>query len=719
MPLQEKRLFTLTFTTGCGILLAVVAIAYGNSFSASFHFDDWFYLGGADQIRNWSNFHQIWDANPARFIHFLLYAIAFHHFGDSVFGYHVVSFSIHFINGILVFWLARFLFESVLSQEPDDHSKKDRAAMAALFVALVFVSHPIQTQAITYISQRVTALVALFYLIALACFSQSTTYRDRMPKREFFFLCLAFLSTLLAMFTKQNAFTLPIALLLLDYFLFPTIRKDWEKRLLRLFPFICCLAIIPALTFGLPSQELSDIQIFGLEIHSPKEYLLTQFHVIVTYLRLLIFPVNQVVDYDYPVIYEYTLATFISFLFLLGLFTFAIAVYKKSRILSLGILFFFLTLSVESSIIPLEDVIFEHRLYLPSLGIFLAFSWIWFFEFQRMPRFRIPCGLIFILIPMLVFATHARNKVWQDEESLWRDAVTKSPGKARPHNNLAAALGSVGRWQEALEEAEQATLLAPDRWDGWGNLGRIHYGLGQYDLALVNLKRALAIDSTQSETHFWLAKTHEAQGKIDEAIEVYSIHINLKPLVKWPYTALGSLLEERGEYEKMVHLYQFGIKNDPLFAEAYYYLGTTYNQLGRPLEAMDQFQKAIEIDPRLIDAQYNLAHTYQLQGRNEEALELYQEIIEIDPSYHKAHINSGAIHFQNQEIEESVASFQRVLELDPTNLIAHFNLGMIQYQNENFSDSIHHFDRAVREGADVPPKLMRELAPYRKTNRID
>jgi tetratricopeptide (TPR) repeat protein len=331
-----------------------------------------------------------------------------------------------------------------------------------------------------------------------------------------------------------------------------------------------------------------------------------------------------------------------------------------------------------------------------------------------MIRFRIPCGLIFILIPVLTFATHERNKVWQDEESLWRDAVTKSPGKARPHNNLASALGSVGRWQEALEEAEQAALLAPDEWDGWGTLGWTHYGLGRFDLAVVNLKRALAIDSTQSAVHLWLAKAYEAQGEKDEAIEEYSIHIDLKPLVKGPYTVLGSLLEEKGEYDKMVHLYQFGIKNDPRFAEAYYYLGNTYRQLGRPLEAIAQFQNAIEIDPGLMDAHYNLAHSYQLQGQDEEALEIYENIIEIDPSYHRAHINLGAIHLQHQEIEKSTAAFQRVLELDPLNLIAHFNLGMIHYQNKDFSDSIYHFDRAVREGAQVPSKLMRELAPYRK-----
>jgi tetratricopeptide (TPR) repeat protein len=714
MPPQEERSFVLTFKMGCGILLAVALLAYGNSFSASFQFDDWFYLRSTNRIWDWTQFHRIWEANPARFIHFLLYAIIFHFCGENAFDYHLVNFVIHSINGILVFWLARFLFETALPSKPKDQEKTTKITMAALFAALLFISHPIQTQAITYISQRVTALVTLFYLVTLACFLQSTIYRDQKPRREIVFLSLAFLSTLLAMFTKQNAFTLPIALLLLDYFLFPTLDQDRKKRLLRLAPFLCCLAIIPILTFGLPSQELLDIKNHGLKMHSPKEYLLTQFHVVVTYLRLLVFPVNQVLDYDYPITHRLDLGTFCSLLFLLGFFSLGVAAFKKARILSLGILFFFLALSVESSVVPLEDVIFEHRLYLPAVGIFLAFAWVWFFELEKILPFRIPYGVIFILIPILTFATYERNKVWQSEETLWRDAVTKSPGKARPHNNLASALGSVGRWQEASEEAMKTTLLAPDQWDSWGILGSTYFGLEQYDLAAVNLKRAVAIDSTQSEAHLLLAKTYQVQGKIDEAIEEYSIHINQKPFIREPYMILGSLLEEKGGYEKMVHLYRFGIENNPRFVEAHYNLGNAYNQLGRPSEAMVEYRRAIEIDPGMTDAYYNLAHIHQLQNQKQTALKLYEKIIEIDPSHHNTYINLGVLYFENRENEKSVRSFQKALEFDPLNLTAHFNLGMIHYQNKNYSDSVHHLNRAIQEGARVPPQIMKELKPYRK-----
>ena len=183
-----------------------------------------------------------------------------------------------------------------------------------------------------------------------------------------------------AMLSKENSITLPLAIIMVDLLFFAQKEKKW-KNFLGWLPFLLT-SLLPLYYGGVLTgffqafvsgthKDFLPTDTSARSSSLPRgQYFLSQFSVLCTYLRLLIFPINQKLDYyDYPVaksLFEFR--ALISFLFLSSLLGAAIFWIKKNRLLSFCVFWFFITLSVESSIIPIKDIIFEHRMYLPMAG---------------------------------------------------------------------------------------------------------------------------------------------------------------------------------------------------------------------------------------------------------------------------------------------------------------------------------------------------------------
>jgi len=308
----------------CIVLLFLTLLAsliYSNTFSASFQFDDNYNIVDHSWIKNLSN---LLDFSGSRYVGYLSFALNYHFGQLHVFGYHLVNLLIHITNGFLVYF-----FVLLLLRIPSPHPSRltPHASGIALVTALLFVAHPIQTQAVTYIVQRFTSLATLFYLLAVVLYLK---WRLAVPesRHRSLYYAGALLSTVLAMKTKEIAFTLPFMLILIEAVFFGSFtRKQW----IALIPFLLTLAIIPISRAG----AIGEGERFARETIeiSRLDYLLTQFRVILTYLRLLIFPVHQNLDYDYPISHSlWEPKVLFSFLFLLVLFTFSLyLLFVRSR----------------------------------------------------------------------------------------------------------------------------------------------------------------------------------------------------------------------------------------------------------------------------------------------------------------------------------------------------------------------------------------------------
>jgi len=417
-----------------------------------------------------------------------------------------------------------------------------------LFIALLFVSHPIQTQAVTYIIQRFTSLATFFYLLSLVSYIK---FRISVSGASRFTLyAVSLLSSVLAMKTKEIAFTLPVVIALYEFmFLEGKIRS----RILYLIPLLLTMLIIPLSLIGIDKPIGDVIGELGEASQETAEitrwtYLFTQFRVIITYIRLLFLPINQNFDYDYSIYHSFlTPDVLLSFLFLLLIFGFGVYLFYVSRftlyalrLASFGIFWFFITLSVESSVIPIRDVIFEHRLYLPSLGGIFVFASIIFWSLRvHSYNPRIPTAIYLMsvfLVISLSSAAYQRNTVWKDEISLWSDVARKSPEKARPHHNLGVVYALKGWSSEAMQEYKIALSLKSRFFSTaeiaktHNNIGVLYSKQGQFEEAVMEYKIALELLPNFEEAHYNLAVAYLSKEDIDSARKEFEATLRINPL---------------------------------------------------------------------------------------------------------------------------------------------------------------------------------------------
>ncbi len=720
------------------LLIGLLATAiYSNTFSAAFHFDDVQNLVDNPKIKHLTHFL---DLSGNRYVGFLSFALNYHFGGLNVFGYHLVNLLIHITNGFLVYLLVRLLFRAVhspiinrysLNVNRDPVSIHD-SQLVAIVTALLFVAHPIQTQAVTYIVQRFASLAALFYLLTLVFYLQ---WRLSPPGAKGRTLrCVgALFTTLLAMKTKETTFTLPFMLLLLEAVFFSHApRKRWAA----LIPFLLTLPLIPWShpgAIGEGEAGLLPRETLGI---SRGDYLLTQFRVIVTYLRLLFFPVHQNLDYDYPIHHSLSEpSVFLSFLFLSALF--ALAIYlllssrltpSASRLTAFGILWFFLTLSIESSIIPIRDVIYEHRLYLPSVGIWLA-AGTTLFAFSNRWRVWKAIGVGGLLV-ILSVATYQRNTVWKDEVTLWTDVIRQSPHKARgynnlgvayaaqdrlteaiseyntalslrpdypdAHNNLGNALEGVGRLDEAIQEYKTVLTLKPRYPKGYYNLGLFYYKQGDLSKALGALEGAVQIDPEYAEAHNNLVVLYKEMGKYKDAIQEYKTAISLKPEYAEPHNNLGIVYKNISRFDQAISEYQSALALNPNFAEVHNNLGVLYKKLERPDEAIQEYKTASILKPESAEIHNNLGNAYQEQKQLEEAIREYKAALSLQPDYFEAHYNLGLSYYEQDDVSTAIEEFKEAIKLKPGHAEAHNSIGVIYMEQGRLKDALQEFKTALR-----------------------
>lgn len=540
------------------LVAGLAASIYSNTLSASFHLDDIPTIVRNGEIRQVTNFVDLSGSRP---VGFLTFALNYQVGELNVVGYHVVNLLIHIANGWLVYVLVLMLWRLQGTEDDQSFRSSTESRVAAIMAALLFVSHPIQTQAVTYIVQRFASLVALFYMLAVACYLRWRLATPGTSTRYLWYVG-ALAATILAMKTKETSFTLPFMLVLAEGVFFRTVSlKQWVP----LIPFLLTLPIIPlSLSGGVGEAEPGFT---GIDRMS---YLFTQFRVLLTYLRLLALPIHQNVDYDYPIHHSFLdPAVFLSFLVLLALGGAAIWLLfwrPRYRLAAFGVLWFFLTIAVESSIIPIRDVIFEHRLYLPMVGLLFAGAVL---VMGLRDRLR-ATGIVAVAIITAVFAVAAydRNRVWNDEITLWSNVVQESPKKARGHNGLGVAYAYAGRLEEAMASYKTAIVLQPDFPKVHSNLGNIYLRLGLTEEAIAEYQTEIRFHPDTPEAHSNLGNAYVRQKRLDEAIREHETAVRLQPDFADLHHNLGVAYQRKGLYDKARREFETTLRLNPGFTRA-------------------------------------------------------------------------------------------------------------------------------------------------------
>ena len=235
---------------------------------------------------------------------------------------------------------------------------------------------------------------------------------------------------------------------------------------------------------------------------TPLHYLLTQFRVMVTFIRLAFVPIHQNLDYDYPIYKNlFELPVLSSLLFLTAILYLAKRIFLKYRLVSFSICWFFLTLLPESSVLPLQDVIYEHRLYLPLAGysIFLVSGVYYLFGKKNIKTMII---VLMMIIGINSVLTYQRNKIWMNELTLWNDTIRKSPYKARAYNNRGVIYKNLRNYMQAMADYNKAITLNPKDTDTLVNRGNIYASQGNPALAISDFSRAIEINPNDAQAYF-------------------------------------------------------------------------------------------------------------------------------------------------------------------------------------------------------------------------
>ncbi|MCX5807075.1 MAG: tetratricopeptide repeat protein [Proteobacteria bacterium] len=600
------------------IILIAGAIAYSNSFDCSFHFDDERVLDSS--IKTYStSINEVIRINPTRPIGMLTFAINYNIHRFDVRGYHLVNLIIHLINALLVWQLTSITFSTpVMKDAPISRNK----TIIAFLTGLLFVTHPLATQSVTYISQRFTSLATLFYFLSLILFIRGRLRQGNKGIALFLFGS-SLLSAVCGILTKEIVFTLPFAVILYDYCFFKTFPWKLEANDKILFFSFIILVIFIFFLFRHFSLKIFDIvppdHGYSYAI-SMKEYFLTQFRVILTYIRLFLLPVNQNLDYNYPVSAGFfQLKTFFSFLVLLGILSAGVLLFKRYRLISFGIFWFFLTLSVESSIIPIsQDVIFEHRTYLSGFGFFLVLTGVSFY-FIREKHLGIVLILILMIAVQYTALTYQRNKIWKDDYTLWGDCIKKSPDKARVNHSFGIALSHIkGNAREAIYYHNKSISLSKNYAEPYDGRGFAYYMLGQYQRAVEDYNEAIRLKPHMAELYNNRSFSYLALGQYQRAVEDYNKAIRLKPHMVEPYNNRGFVYYILGQYQRAIEDYNKAISLRPDYADYYNNRGNTYAEIGQYQHAFEDFNKAIHLRPDYAGAYYdNRGMTYFKQGNKE------------------------------------------------------------------------------------------------------
>jgi tetratricopeptide (TPR) repeat protein len=668
-------------------------------------------------------------------------------------GYHFVNIAIHILNAIILFFFLKLTFSIARNQNLSDLNYGPSTGLwISFFAALVWLVHPIQTQSVTYIVQRMNSMGATFFILALLCYAKGRTTQSR---RRYLWHTAGAVSGLLALGSKESTAVLPFFILLYEWYFFQDLRtKNLKVCLKYLIPIICLFGLIAFLYLGIdPWEKLKNLHDFKNNEFTLIERILTQFRVVVYYISLIFFPHPSRLNLDYDFTLSHSLidpfTTLLSMLVIIGLITLSIYLARKNRLISFCILWFLGNLAIESSVIPLA-IIFEHRVYLPSMMSFIVPIILGYRYFKlRWLKF----GFLSITVVIFSLWTYQRNNVWEDKVTLWRDVVKKSPNKARPNFNLGAALTEQERDQEAITYYKRALDLNPDLEQPHINLGEALERQGKMDEALAHYRTALGLKpelpealnniggilAKQGQTdeairyfqkaldirphfalaNFNLARALTAKGNLDAAIKHYYIALDIQPTYAEAHIKLGNLFLSLGEREKSINHYMAALQLDPGWVEAYNNLGIALMREGKIEAAIGQFQKALDVKPDFTKAQNNLERAMAIRKGLEDEISRLQALLKDSPESAELHFEIGNLYFRKGDQKMAMRKYKKALQLNPKFVPAINNLALVTAANQEYYKALTIFSDVLNYWPDDAETHYNIACMYARLRRVD
>ncbi len=588
---------------------------------------------------------------------------------------HLINLILHLLNIILVFVMIYFLSNNLL---------------ISTIVSLLFGIHPLHVESVAWATERKDMLYSFFFLSSLMLYH---LYRQNEKKIYYFFSLLFFIFSLLA---KPMAVTLPLVLILLDYY--------YEKRFSIKQIFSKIVYLIPAILLGIINIHFQGSG--SLSLFNYLKHIFVFFYNLLFYLYKVILPINLSAFYPYPNKFEkYLPPIFFIAPLIVAFFVYLIIWTRRyTHKIIFGSLFFIVTIFPVSQLIPLvaPAIAADRYVYVPSIGLFLLFGllidWLynkWLVTSKVLKNILVV--LLIVIFVLLGFVSFNRCKVWKDSITLWSDVLKKYPRNGIAYNNRGNAYKFIGEYGKAIEDFNKAIEYSPELVLPYFNRGTVYERLGQYDKAIADLTTALNIQPTFAMGYVDRGAIYVRIGEYDKAYNDLTRAIQLNPNSAESYYNLGVLYFNLKNYNLAMEHYNKAIAIDPYLAVAYLSKGDIYFIYGDFGNAIEYYTKTLQIDPLNVDAYYNRAVGFTRIHNLEQALGDYNQALKLKPNFVQAYNNRGNIYFDFDEFEKAIQDYTKAIELDSNYAPAYYNRAVAYY-------TLGELDKA-RKDADILKKL--------------
>ena len=553
--------------------------------------------------------------------------------GLAPWSYHALNLVVHALAALALLDLARRTLARALPP-----AAAGRAPALAFAIALLWAVHPLGSQAVIYVIQRSESLMALFYLLALAALERAAASADDAARARRW-EAVAVACALLGAGSKTVIVSLPLVALLYDRaYLAGSFREALRRRGRAHAGFALAGLAALALLAAAPEEWRRTA---GIHAHGVTwaRYLVSEPGVILHYLRLALWPRPLVFDYGWPPVPTFA-AMMGPGLALEALGVLALVAWFRRRAVGFLALAFFQILAPTSGLVPISDLAFEHRMYLPLAAVVALVV----MAVDAALRAWLPAGAARGLgLALLVAATlalgrvtAARTRDYASALTLWTDTVAKRPENARARNNLGKALEDAGRVGEALEQYRAAARLDSTLADARSNLGHALDLAGRPDEAIAEYRAALRFDPDHAWAHCNLGAALARRGDLAAATAELDAALRLDPEFPEANYNRGLLLARSGQLEAAAAAYRAALAARPDYADAHLNLGVTLARTGDLRGALDHLGAAVRLTPGSVEARYDLGHALALAGDRAGAVRELTEARRLDPAFEPA-----------------------------------------------------------------------------------
>ncbi|MGA1868192.1 MAG: tetratricopeptide repeat protein [bacterium] len=601
-----------------------------------------------------------------------------HIYGTDAGKHHLTNVFFHIMNSLLLF-IIFFIMTKDLWQSG--------------FVAALFAFHPLHVESVAWVAERKDVLSTFFWMLTIL--SYILYIKEPRIKRYL----LVFTVFLLGLMAKPMLVTLPLVLLLLDYwplgrFQFGEGSKKNTHLILEKIPFLLVCILSSIVTFL--------VQQSGGTVGSLNKYSLIPkvANAIVSYERYIekmIWPRNLAVLYPHPGMLPLWRVAGASLL-LVVIFSLGISTIKSHPYFAVGWLWYIVTLVPVIGLVQVGiQGMADRYTYIPLIGIFIIIAWgvpnlfsIW--------RYRNVGFIVIIpvLLSVLMAFTWIQIRYWRNSVTLFKHTLDITSNNFVAHNNLGSALAEKGEIEEAMKEYSKATKIEPNFIHAHMNLGHALRKQGRTHEAIEKYLEILRKYPKHAIVHYYLGEAFKEEGEVNRAIKCYFKAIRLDSGLVDAHVSLAVALREQGKISESINKYLEILRKYPNHALSHFNLGCALMDQGNFKEAIDHYLEALRSTPDYAEAHNNIGIAYMRLGKLKKARYHYQEALRIKPDYANAHGNLGVTCAGTGSFKEAITHFKKALSIKSDYVEVHYNLGMALAHQEKHTEAAFHFQEALR-----------------------